>query len=51
MSETPKFEVIDRRKMKAEEEQVSQQAGAKAPEPRPRRRAHRRNPAAGRGWW
>ncbi|HEV2486347.1 MAG TPA: DUF1844 domain-containing protein [Terracidiphilus sp.] len=30
MSETPKFEVIDRRKMKAEEEQVSQQAGAQA---------------------
>jgi hypothetical protein len=32
MSETPKFEVIDRRKIKAEEEQVSQQAGGKAPE-------------------
>ncbi len=32
MSETPKFEVIDRRKMKAEEEQVSQQAGEKAAE-------------------
>ena len=31
MSETPKFEVIDRRKMKAEEEQVSQKAGAQAP--------------------
>ena len=30
MSETPKFEVIDRRKMKAEEEQTSQQAGDKA---------------------
>jgi hypothetical protein len=30
MSETPKFEVIDRRKMKAEEEQSSQQAGDKA---------------------
>jgi hypothetical protein len=33
MSETPKFEVIDRRKMKAEEEQVSQQTGEKAHEP------------------
>ncbi|HUV69638.1 MAG TPA: DUF1844 domain-containing protein [Terracidiphilus sp.] len=32
MSETPKFEVIDRRKMKAEEEQVSQHAGATTPE-------------------
>ena len=32
MSETPKFEVIDRRKMKAEEEQVSRQAGAQSPE-------------------
>jgi hypothetical protein len=32
MSETPKFEVIDRRKMKAEEEQVSQHAGEKTPE-------------------
>jgi hypothetical protein len=32
MSETPKFEVIDRRKMKAEEEQISQQAGTPAPE-------------------
>ena len=31
MSDTPKFEVIDRRKMKAEEEQVSQKAGAQAP--------------------
>jgi hypothetical protein len=33
MSETPKFEVIDRRKMKAEEEQISHEPGAKAPEP------------------
>ena len=33
MSDTPKFEVIDRRKMKAEEEQVSQHAGESAPEP------------------
>jgi hypothetical protein len=32
MSESPKFEVIDRRKIKAEEEQVSQQTGKKAPE-------------------
>jgi hypothetical protein len=32
MSETPKFEVIDRRKMKAEEEQENQQAGEKKPE-------------------
>ena len=32
MSETPKFEVIDRRKLKAEEEQVNQQAGAQMPE-------------------
>lgn len=33
MSETPKFEVIDRRKIKAEEEQVSQHTGEKAHEP------------------
>jgi len=33
MSDTPKFEVIDRRKMKAEEEQSNQQSGQKAPEP------------------
>jgi len=32
MSDTPKFEVIDRRKMKAEEEQSSQQAADKAAE-------------------
>jgi hypothetical protein len=32
MSETPKFEVIDRRKIKAEEEQSSRQAGEKTPE-------------------
>jgi len=32
MSETPKFEVIDRRKIKAEEEQVDRQAVEKAPE-------------------
>jgi hypothetical protein len=32
MSDTPKFEVIDRRKMKAEEEQSNQQAGEKTPE-------------------
>ena len=32
MSDTPKFEVIDRRKMKAEEEQSSHQAGETAPE-------------------
>lgn len=32
MSETPKFEVIDRRKIKAEEEQVGHEQGAKAPE-------------------
>lgn len=32
MSDTPKFEVIDRRKMKAEEEQVSQHTGATTPE-------------------
>ena len=31
MSETPKFEVIDRRKMKAEEEQTSQHAGDQTP--------------------
>ena len=31
MSETTKFEVIDRRKLKAEEEQVSQHTGADAP--------------------
>jgi len=33
MSETPKFEVIDRRKMKAEEEQHSQHEGDGAPKP------------------
>jgi hypothetical protein len=33
MSDTPKFEVIDRRKLKAEEEQESTQSAAKAPEP------------------
>ena len=33
MSETPKFEVIDRRKIKAEEEQVGHEADAKAPVP------------------
>jgi len=33
MSETPKFEVIDRRKMKAEEEQENQQSGEKTTEP------------------
>ncbi|MGC1463874.1 MAG: DUF1844 domain-containing protein [Terracidiphilus sp.] len=32
MSETPKFEVIDRRKIKAEEEQESQHASDRAPE-------------------
>jgi hypothetical protein len=32
MSDTPKFEVIDRRKMKAEEEQSNQQAADKAAE-------------------
>jgi Domain of unknown function (DUF1844) len=32
MSETPKFEVIDRRKIKAEEEQVSEQPAVQAPE-------------------
>ncbi len=32
MSETPKFEVIDRRKMKAEEEQENEQSGEKKPE-------------------
>jgi hypothetical protein len=31
MSDTPKFEVIDRRKMKAEEEQTSQHTGESAP--------------------
>jgi hypothetical protein len=35
MSDTPKFEVIDRRKMKADEEQSSQQSGEKAPEVAP----------------
>jgi len=35
MSESPKFEVIDRRKIKAEEEQVSQQAATHAPEAEP----------------
>jgi hypothetical protein len=33
MSETPKFEVIDRRKMKAEEEQQSHHEGDGAPKP------------------
>lgn len=33
MSETPKFEVIDRRKMKAEEEQQSQHEGDSTPKP------------------
>ena len=52
MSDTPKFEVIDRRKMKAEEEQVSQHAGETSGGGRGgRRRAHRLSPAAGRGWW
>ena len=32
MSDKPKFEVIDRRKMKAEEEQENQQSGDKKPE-------------------
>ncbi len=35
MSDTPKFEVIDRRKIKAEEEQTSQQSGEHAPAPPP----------------
>jgi hypothetical protein len=33
MSDTPKFEVIDRRKMKAEEEKVSGEAAAQTPPP------------------
>jgi hypothetical protein len=32
MSDTPKFEVIDRRKIKAEQERESQQSGAQTPE-------------------
>ena len=52
MSETPKFEVIDRRKMKAEEEQTSQQAGEKARRPGgDAERAGRDRTARGRGWW
>jgi hypothetical protein len=35
MSDTPKFEVIDRRRMKAEEEKESGQPEVKAPEPPP----------------
>ena len=35
MSDTPKFEVIDRRKMKAEEEQESRAASAAAAPPAP----------------
>ena len=47
MSDTPKFEVIDRRKIKAEEEQESRQTGRKAPRSRPARAA--RTTAGGRG--
>ena len=35
MSDTPKFTVIDRRKIKADEEQENQQASAQPPEPTP----------------
>ncbi len=51
MSETPKFEVIDRRKMKAEEEQESQHAGNVRRKPRLSRRVRPPSPARDRGWW
>jgi len=47
MSDTPKFEVIDRRKMKAEEEQVNQQAGEKASEAKPEAPSAPPEPGAG----
>jgi hypothetical protein len=47
MSETPKFEVIDRRKMKAEEEQISQQAGVQAPPAPPETPSAPAEPGAG----
>ncbi len=47
MSETPKFEVIDRRKLKAEEEQGSRHAEAPAPAAPPAPPASPAEPAAG----
>jgi hypothetical protein len=47
MSETPKFEVIDRRKLKAEQEQGSQHAEAPAPAAPPAPSAPPAEPAAG----
>ena len=51
MSDTPKFEVIDRRKMKAEEEKEKRRkprAQPAAPEKLPPAPANRRR---GRAWW
>ena len=49
MSDTPKFEVIDRRKMKAEEEQESQQPAHAASSNPPTLRALSRRRV--RAWW
>ena len=48
MSDTPKFEVIDRRKIKAEEEQENAAKRAARPQRRSPRRLSRQ-PV--RGWW